>query len=367
MKKKILHVIGNLSMGGAERQCIHLLENINSEEFEVGIAYLNEGSKPPSLKNIQLFKIERGNYINIKNIYQQIRNIFDLFQPHLAHVWLPEIVTVPASIIAYKRNIPIVAGHRKTINFSTDLVSMMRDFLRMPQYILSTTIVSNFDVSEELLPFRFLYKKKNGQCIYNGINTERLMDLNQEKLPSTSINKLIFAGRLAPQKGLKTILKSMKYLKDVEDVHLFLFGKGARDYEKKLKDFTNKLGIEEHVTFFGECHDWQKYSRDASLFIFPSKSEGTSNSVLEAIASGVTLVISDITMSRHLLKNKENAIIIKNSSSTTWSKEIQSLLNNKSLRDSLRNNASLIMKKFSIKSMVTKYEDLYKDLLNGFK
>jgi len=360
VKLKILHVIGNLSMGGAEFQCAQLANNCNQNQYNIGVVYLHSGPNHSFDDHVALYKIRRGRYFDVWNIWKQMDRIIEEFKPDIIQAWLPEIVTVPAVMSAFRRRIPVISGHRNTLSYEGDFIKIVRDFLRSPQYLLAQQIVSNFSISEEPFLFRLLYKAKKGCCIFNGIDVEKLSALKYQKLPDRAKHQLIYAGRLAPQKGLPLVFRAIKELVDSgEDVHLTLFGEGGDLYESKLRTLVNKLGITSRVTFFGQCSGWQAYAEDACAMVFPSRAEGTSNSVMEALAVGLPVVISDIAMSRQLLRDNENALIVKKKTPEDWAEKIHTLLSSDKLKSKLKNQGKALSEEFSVSSMVSKYTHIY--------
>lgn len=209
-----------------------------------------------------------------------------------------------------------------------------------------------------------MFNQKKGQVIHNGLDLSKLRNLASKKLDSDSIYQLIFAGRLAPQKGIEVVLDTLKLLlqKNI-DVHLTLFGDGNPPYVKSLRSRVIENGISESVTFFGGCADWQAYANDADALIFPSHGEGTSNVVLEALTVGLPVVISDIAMSRELLSNHENALIVASNEASDWFAAIADFMNDGALRDKLSKNGQSLSEQFSVESMVAAYEALYQEML----
>ena len=364
-KVRVLHAIGNLSMGGAELQCLRLANNLEPEHCEVGIVYLHDGPNPDAHSTIRLFKIDRGAYWDVWAIYKQIDQSIEEFSPDIVQVWLPEIISVPAAWAAYRRGIPVVSGHRKTLNFSGSYKMMLRDWLSAPQHFLANRVVSNFPVDEEPAWFRAVYKRKNGCVVFNGLDLECIASHEPKRLPMRSEFRLIYAGRLAPQKGISLALDAVSLLRGQGlDIHLTLFGEGSDGYVEKLVTYMKAIELDDGaVTFYGQRQDWQVYAADADALLCPSKGEGTSNVVLEAMASGIPVVISDIAMSRQLLSQNETALIIKTESGEAWAAGILELLNNEALGSTLRGNGVEFAEGFRFSKMVQSYRDLYLNLL----
>jgi len=361
---KVLHVIGNLSMGGAEFQCRQLINRLQDPEFGVGIAFFREGPNPDVSAHVKRFPVERGRWLDVAKVVRQVDRIIDGFEPDLVHVWIPEIITVPAAISAWRRKIPIVAGLRNTLAFENDWNKFGRDRLRSIQYLLATRIISNFAVTEEPAPFRWLYRHKRGICIPNGMSIDALRSIPKKALPVRSDYRLIFAGRLAYQKGIPLALEALKLLVDKGlDVHLTLFGEGPSKVELGAK--VESLGLTERVTFFGQCRDWQAYADDAACLVFPTRGEGTSNVVLESLAVGLPVVMAEIAMSRSLLTNGKNALVIRTRDPAEWAQRIAELLENPDLVSTLRSEGRALADRFSVKVMVEQHERIYREMVGA--
>jgi len=249
------------------------------------------------------------------------------------------------------------------LKFAGSWNQFFRDRLRLPQYLLSREIISNFQVNEEPFVFRWLYKHKHGRVIYNGLDLEQLRSLGPMKLTSRAKYRFVYAGRLAPQKGLVVALCAVAKLVEAGwDVHLTLFGSGAEPYVAELESKVDDLELSRHVTFYGECNSWQAFAGDAVALLFPSYGEGTSNVVLEALAVGLPVVVSDIAMSRELLKDEENAMIVSSHEASSWFCAIEKLLNDDDLRYRLSVAGRLVADKFSIENMVKCYGEVYQRL-----
>lgn len=360
---KICHAIGSLSKGGAEFQCRQLANHLDPERYDVSILCFGEGPNPDLAPHVRSIVVDRGSKWNLCGLYKRIARIVEDEQPDILQAWLPEVVSVPAALAARRLGIPIISGHRNTLRYEGNLNKAIRDRLRFPQYLLAQRIVSNFSVEEEPFPFRWLYRRKSGQCIFNGIDAVTLRALKPKQLPIRAECRLMFAGRLVPQKGIPVALRAIHLLTGQGyDVHLTLFGEGPAFYVAELHKLVRELGIEDRVTFYGECRDWQAYAQDASALIFPTQGEGTSNVILEALTVGLPVVISDIAMSRQLLRDKETALIVQSNDPKDWSSRIAEMLDSDELREGLRKEGKHLSERFSIAQMVEAYSELYDEL-----
>lgn len=131
----------------------------------------------------------------------------------------------------------------------------------------------------------------------NGINIQKF-DLSVEPSETQGEGepiKVIFTGRLVPQKGLDELLAAWGILHRDEKLNgavLQLVGDGPE--RTMLEELSIELGIEESVQFMGFRDAVPCLLRQASVFVLPSHVEGNSNSILEAMAAGLPIVATDV-------------------------------------------------------------------------
>lgn len=115
---------------------------------------------------------------------------------------------------------------------------------------------------------------------------------------------LLYVGRLQHAKGADHLIEA---LAEVPDVTLLLAGEGPD--RAALEARVGELGIAERVRFLGRRDDVAGLLRGATAFVLPSRSEGLSNALLEALASGAPVVASAIEPNREVLADArdENA------------------------------------------------------------
>lgn len=149
------------------------------------------------------------------------------------------------------------------------------------------------------------------KIIPNGVDTEYF-------IPDRRIKKekaILFVGRLIKRKRADLLLRAFGSLpeKTKNQWRVWIVGSGPE--EKDLKNLAKKLGIEDAVKFFGQRkrNDLKQIYLRASLFVLPSENEGMSNTVLEAVSSGLPAIVTDTGGNREIISNN-NGIIIRNGS-----------------------------------------------------
>lgn len=107
---------------------------------------------------------------------------------------------------------------------------------------------------------------------------------------------ILFLSRLDPVKGLDILLPAFaKVRAEYSKATLVIAGKGESDFERDLQQQAIRLGIASHVLWVGFLTGEQKWAAlaDADIFVLPSYSENFGLVVVEAMASGLAVVISD--------------------------------------------------------------------------
>ena len=115
---------------------------------------------------------------------------------------------------------------------------------------------------------------------------------------------LFFHGRLHPQKGLDVLIDALPHIEaDVQ-----IAGAGALEAELRQRAVTNRVA--EKIEFLGWQKDTWSQLSNAHVYVFPSRYEGTSNSLLEAMACGKPIVTTNAESVSWFLTHGENALLV---------------------------------------------------------
>lgn len=143
--------------------------------------------------------------------------------------------------------------------------------------------------------------------IPNGVDTDTFFPAKTPR-PDGSL-KVLCVARLIPRKGIDYLIEAFATLPDAS-AQLTLVGKG--NHEDDLKNLVDALGLNKRVAFLGEVRheDLPAIYRDHDVFVLPSLNEGMSNTVLEAMASGLPLILTDTGGTRELMEDGVNGRVI---------------------------------------------------------
>jgi L-malate glycosyltransferase len=190
--------------------------------------------------------------------------------------------------------------------------------------------------------------KQKISVIYNGIDIKEFKPEDKTKNKRLTI---ISTGRLIQRKGYQYLIPALKNL----DVKLQLIGDGNLDDELKKLARQNNIDVD----FLGKkLHkDIAKHLQKADVFCLPSLNEGMSNSVLEAMACGLPVIVTDVGGSRELVN--ENGFVVKKASVSALRKAIERFLNRPELVKEMGLKSRKIAEGMSWKSASKQYRRMY--------
>ena len=133
---------------------------------------------------------------------------------------------------------------------------------------------------------------------------------------------LISVGELNRNKNNSVIISAMEKLKN-KNVYYILCGVGEK--ESELKEQADKAELLENIRFLGYRNDVKELYKAADCFVMPSFREGLSRSAMEAMASGLPCILSDIRGNRDLIENGSGGFLCKPYDVSGFSKAISKL------------------------------------------
>ncbi len=371
MRKRLLHVIPTLDRAGAEKQMTLLVKGLPADEFEVHVCALTRGG--PLLATLEKAGIPTtviGKRWKIDpRAYWALRQLMGRLKPDLVHTWL---FAANAYGRAAGRSCGVkclVAGER-----CVDPWKGRRD-LRIDRYLAKRTarIVANSPGVRDFYVGHGLPEEKF-TVIPNGIppaapsHTTREALLDELGLPEDS-HLIGIVGRLWPQKRVKDAIWAADLLKVIrDDVHLLIIGDGPQ--RNRLRRFREQVEIRDKVHFLGHRQDAAGIIPHLDMLWSTSDYEGQSNSIMEAMSSGVPVVATDIPGTRDLVVHEETGYLIPCHGQDTrrrraeFARYANRLLEDDELAGRMSESSrERMVSEFSVGKMVERHVELYRELL----
>jgi glycosyltransferase involved in cell wall biosynthesis len=176
--------------------------------------------------------------------------------------------------------------------------------------------------------------------------------------------RVVFTGRLHPQKNLDLLLDAWPEVARRTAASLVLVGDGPE--RARLAAKAEAPGLAGRVHFAGAVPDAAEHLRAADVFALPSVAEGMSNSLLEAMATGLPCVASAIGGNDDLLGDGRAGVLVPVGEVSAWVEALVSLLGNTERARSMGRAArNLVESTYAIPVVVDDYLRLYRRLLAG--
>jgi glycosyltransferase involved in cell wall biosynthesis len=230
---------------------------------------------------------------------------------------------------------------------------------------VDTFISISHEISSELAELGVDSAKQ--AFIPNGVDDQKYRPLDdaekaefRQKLGLEPDNRyVIFTGRLEPEKRIDLLLELWSRLRErFPDVNLLLVGTGSCEAQYK------QMGIEA-VQFLGQRENVHEYLQAADIFILPSMTEGLSNALLEAMASGLAAVATNVGGTPDVLSHLKSGYIIEPGNAESIFTALTILLEDKNLRKELGSAArQFVQKNYALAATADKLRALYERVLS---
>ncbi len=199
--------------------------------------------------------------------------------------------------------------------------------------------------------------------IYNGVDTQNFQSdpLVFSQGRNSQIFRVLCISRLTERKGIKYLVGAIKLL-DPKYPLLRLKIVGEGDAKKDLEKQTESLNLQEKIEFAGRMkHDkLPKIYSDSHIFVLPSLNEGMSNTMLEALASGLPIIATDTGGTKELVEDGGNGFIVNMKDSQDIAEKIERLINDRELCSEMSKKSRGRAEELSWKSVAEKYWEAYK-------
>lgn len=169
---------------------------------------------------------------------------------------------------------------------------------------------------------------------------------------------ILSVGRLEANKNTETLIKAMAVMKN-ENVKLIVCGDGEQ--RKYLEKLSESLGTEKSVTFLGTVSNLQEIYRAVDALASSSYREGLSRTVMEAMASGLPCIVSNIRGNTDLIEDGKGGFLCEPDDANAYAQAVTALLQDVSLRESMKNENLKRIRSFSIPTVVSETKKIYSE------
>ncbi len=366
---RILHVIHGLQRGGLENGVVNIVNRLPQNDFVQAICCLEHvGEMAERLgQDVEIFEVNRGSYDFRAPL--RLAAVIRKWQPDIIHCrnWNTWLDTVMAKLISASRaklvwsfhgfaDGEVFPGRRKV---ASQVLSRFTDRL----FAVCMDSAERYSSASGIALGRF-------DVLYNGVDTgafeaapvketaRECLGLPQDALIATTV------ASLSPVKNHEGLLDAINFaVPELPEKVLFLWlGEGAlRD---QLMDQIEKTAYGKSIKLLGNVDNVHDYLAASDIFILPSRLEGMSNAILEAMSASLPVVAHDVGGNKELVKDKETGFLSPYEEPRSMADHIVQLMQDTELRKRQAKKArQRAVDQFSMDSMVHRYAEYYRGMV----
>ncbi|MEE9423629.1 MAG: glycosyltransferase [Methylococcales bacterium] len=349
----VCYIIGSLRVGGAEKQCINVLNTLQSDRkyiillssascedlsclLDKGVVVHRISARLRYLPYyiIKLILYIKKENINVVHTHMFWSSVYGVVAAKLARV--PVIITSEHGLNPWKHRIHNLIERW----LLTPLVSV--------RICVSNDIMMN-RIKEDNIPRHKLTLIPNGTQV-------KVLNLKRS-FPKTI--KIIAVGRLVPAKDYITLIKAMEILLESFDkFELTILGDGP--LMKKLQSSILNKSLQEYVKLVGNIDNVNQWLEESTIYVMTSVTEGQPMSLLEAMAVGLPIVATNVGGIPETVEEDHEALLVDSKQPHLIAEAILKLINNIEFAQQLGMNASKrVNSDYSIESVCKRLETLY--------
>lgn len=305
---RVLHCIPSMGGGGAERQLAYLAGELSRIGWDVHVALLAGG---PNLERLRSSGAAihslaaRSNYdpAILHGLFRLMRRV----RPDLVETWMPQMDALGGAA-ARLAGVPWILRERSS---EPAYAATPKHWWRTAVAGGASAVISNSNGGDQYWKSR-LSARVRRYVVPNAVPVEEIESARSASADETGIDPkahlVLYVGRLSPEKNLEVLLAALRLALADPGVVAALCGEGP--LRPSLEQRLVEDGLANRVRLPGYVSEVWSWLKRATVFVSVSRFEGQPNAVLEAMACGCPVVVSDIPAHREILDG-ESALLVK--------------------------------------------------------
>lgn len=345
-KKKIAFYIGSLRKGGAERVFVNLADYFRREGYEVVMVTQYRGGEEYDLPDgvvriLSDLNADEQSASRVLNFFRRLNKLHAIWKEQrpdlaLSCIGKNNFMTVVSAVGTGTKAVVSVVGEARE-EYPTKTMRMLANLL----FPRAAGVVLQTERSRA-----FFHKKavKRAAVLPNSLNP----DFIRPRFEGKREREIVSVGRMDGNKNHEMQIRAFAALpSEFSDYTLTIYGDGElRSY---IEGLTKQLGVADRVRLPGVVPDVAKRIERASLFLLTSYSEGVSNALIEALALGLPVIVTDVPSggTEELIEDGVNGLMIPAGDQKALEGAMNRLLADPALADRLGREAAKIQERLA--------------------
>jgi glycosyltransferase involved in cell wall biosynthesis len=355
--RRLLFLIGQLGLGGSERQLFCLLERIDKSRFEIAVFVWNFRQDDPYVARIKALGVPLfGSPSRVSRLskMQMFRQFVRQWRPNVIHSYsfhtnfAASWATVGTKAIAFGSVRSDFARAKKNCGLMLGILSAV-----WPRSQIFNSVAAADDVRRS----RSFFVPGKVFVVCNGLDLERYRMVT---MPNGKETCIAGVGSLMSEKRWdKLLLAGCELKKRKLDCVIRIAGDGPmRGF---LEQQAQELGMAAQIKFLGSIDNIPQFLSNVRFLVHTSDTEGSPNAVMEAMACGRAVVATDAGDVRHLVEDGKTGFVVRRGDDATLVERMVTLITDQDLCRSMGEaGRAKAVREFGLDRLVADTFDAYR-------
>jgi len=357
--KTVLHIDSARTWRGGQQQVLYLAQRLTDYHNIIACPPQSPLAERAKATGLKVFPVEMRGEWDLSGVCK-LGKIIRKNSIKIVHLHSPHAHALGLLAAKSVGNCKVILSRR--VNFP-----IKRNILSRLKYSKVDRIIAISQKVKQVLVACGLPEEKI-DVVYSGVDTERFQNVEADYLVSElALNReKLIIGNIAAltwDKDHKILIAAARDVVDEFPQVVFLIA-GEGPLRREIEILIKRLNLEEKVKLLGFRQDIPEILSLLDLFVLSSRWEGLGTSLLDAFASRVPVVCTNVGGIPEIVKDGVNGILVPPGNPEALSRAIISLLENRDLaRRMAEEGFQLVNKKFSIEKMVQDTKKIYDRLV----
>jgi sugar transferase (PEP-CTERM/EpsH1 system associated) len=367
----IVHIIYRLGVGGLENGLVNIINRLPVEAYRHAIICLTDSTdfaERLQRKDVAIYEIHKRagqDWLSFFKIYQLLKQL----QPSIVHT--RNLAAIEYQLCAWLAGVSYrVHGEHGWDVFDPEGHNVKYQWLRRIMGLLIHRFVPLSRHLESYLSSKAGIPVSKITRICNGVDTRIFYPSGDDRQLTAGCTidlsgKIVF-GTVGRMHGVKDQITLVKAFLDAakqsssfrDQARLILIGDGP--LREPALELLSQHGLAENAWLPGERSDIGEILRTLDVFVLPSQAEGISNTLLEAMASGLPVIATRVGGNPELVLEGETGLLVDKENPQQLAEAMLGLFKDLDLRQRFaKAGLNRVLEEFTIDGMVTRYQRLY--------
>jgi glycosyltransferase involved in cell wall biosynthesis len=367
----ILFVINQLTCGGAEQQMVTLCEGLRKRDHQITVLSIYDRLELRDRLDrvhVPVTVVKKYSKVDVSVVWR-LRQMITRTNPDIVHTYLPASGLFTGMTRWLGVNTPVLQSERSVNNWRSPSRVRLDNLVRRR----IANIVCNAEAIRSHLIAAERVDANKITLIYNGLAPERYTRPDeatiasareQIKAPAGSFIVIAVANFVSEKQHHVMLEAFAQAKKQVDTLFLVLVGKG--ELERDVRRQIARLELTHSSQLICDCTNPIPFLCASQVGFLTSNIEGCSNALIEAMAMGLPIVVTDAGGNSELVKHREGGIVCRVGDVEALASGLVRLAQDPSLAEAMaRYNVTRVQQEFTDDVMVERTLALYRQVLSG--